>query len=384
LLDFHVALLVLFPATTVAWIVATDLFAHVKSSTLAATILDDNSLHSREKMSKDKSFTPSVNCNPGGESGKGGMDLFSFAQAAPVDIITDTMPMIHQRNFRVRHHECDANGRAHAATYLNFMQEAAFDASAAAGYDFSRYSDLNLHWLVRETDITYLKPKSMRYDASVQVKTWVIDFRRVRSRRAYEFSLDDSTELLAQASTDWVLLDSATGRPTQIPPEMRWAFFPQGPPETAPRRNRYPSSKSPQAGAFQLHWRIRWSDLDSVGHVNNAVYLSFLEDAAISAATENGWPPARLHERELDLVNRRHQIEYRQPAFLDDELVLTTWLSNLDRSTGLRHFTITRPRDNTLLLRARLTWGLADLETGEPVLIPSDLAADLAPHLSGQ
>lgn len=290
--------------------------------------------------------------------------------------------MVHQRNFRVRHYECDVNGRAHSATYLNFMQEAAFDASAAAGYDFARYSDLGLSWLVRETDITYLRPTAMAYGASVQVKTWVIDFRRVRSRRAYEFSLNGSAELLAHASTDWVLLDSTSGRPTQIPPEMMWAFFPEGPPAQAPPRTRFPSSTPPQDTAFQLHWRIRWSDLDSVGHVNNAVYLGFLEDAAVSAASENAWPPARLRERGLMLLARQYRIEYRQPALLGDNLVLTTWLSDLDRSAGLRHFTITRLSDNALLLSARLAWELADRDTGEPVPIPADFIADLAPHLA--
>ena len=64
------------------------------------------------------------------------------------------------------------------------MQEAAFDASAAASYDFRRYREMGRAWLVRETDIIYLRP--LAYGDSVVVKTWVLDFRRVRSRRAYE------------------------------------------------------------------------------------------------------------------------------------------------------------------------------------------------------
>ena len=105
------------------------------------------------------------------------------------------MPLTHVRTFRVRHYECDAYGHVNYANYLRYMQEAAFDASAAAGYDLDRYEAMGRHWLVRETDIEYLRP--LRYGDTVQVKTWVADFRRIRSRRAYEFRrFDPSTEFI--------------------------------------------------------------------------------------------------------------------------------------------------------------------------------------------
>ena len=44
------------------------------------------------------------------------------------------MPRIHDRTFRVRYYECDLYGELRSAGYLRLMQEAAFDASAAAGY----------------------------------------------------------------------------------------------------------------------------------------------------------------------------------------------------------------------------------------------------------
>jgi len=259
------------------------------------------------------------------------------------------------------------------------MQETAFDASAAAGYDLARYRELGLYWLVRETDVEYLDPFALHYGALVQVKTWVIDFRRVRSRRAYEFALDSSITPVARASTDWVLLDTATGQPVSIPSEMMGAFFPEGVPEQAPPRSRFPSP--PPVGAFQDRRRVRWSDVDSVGHVNNAVYLDYLDDSAVGVAAENRWPPARLSDLGLAILARRHQIEYRQPALLDDRLVLTTWLSDLDSSTGIQHLFITRSGDNALLLRARWHWEMVDRQSGEPAAIPPEFVADLAPHL---
>jgi acyl-CoA thioester hydrolase len=290
------------------------------------------------------------------------------------------MPMIHTRTFRVRHCECDAHGYVRRANYLNYMQEAAFDASAAAGYDFARYEKMGHHWLVRETDIEYLYP--LRYGDSAQVKTWVLDFRRVRSRRAYELRLAESGELVARASTDWVLLDSATRRPASIPQAMMEAFFPEGVPDQAPPRPRFPPAPEPPPGIFWLRRRVEWRDIDPAQHVNNAVYLEYLEDCEVQALAAHGWPQVRLRAEGFAIVARRYQIEYRQPAVLGDELELATWLSDPKRSTAARHYTVTRVSDSALLARAHMLWEAADVKTRQPIPLPRPLAAGLAPNIA--
>src|SRR5574341_595828 len=84
------------------------------------------------------------------------------------------MPLTHPRAFRVRHYECDAYGHVNAVNYVRYMQEAAFDASAAAGYDLARYDRMGKLWLVRDTEIEYLAP--LRYGDTVEITTWVADF----------------------------------------------------------------------------------------------------------------------------------------------------------------------------------------------------------------
>jgi len=291
------------------------------------------------------------------------------------------MPMIHVRTFRVRHYECDAYGHVNQANYLRYMQEAAFDASAAAGYDLTRYEAMGHHWLVRETDIEYLRP--LRYGDSVQVKTWVADFRRVRSRRAYELRLAESGELVARAHTDWVFLDSATLRPTPIPQELLAAFFPEGLPDPAPPRPRFPSAPPPPPGVFRLRRRVEWRDIGPEQHVNNAVYLSYLEDCGVQVAAAHGWPMSRVQAEGFAIVARRHRIEYRQPAVLDDELELATWLSDVKRATVVRHYTVTRVSDGALLARARTLWVWVDLKTGRPIRIPDAFLAGFAPNIAG-
>jgi acyl-CoA thioester hydrolase len=278
------------------------------------------------------------------------------------------MPLTHVRTYHVRYYECDAYGRMHPANYLRYMQETAFDASAAAGYDLARYEAIGRHWLVRETDIEFLHP--LRYGDSVQVKTWVADFRRVRSCRVYEFRLLGSEELVARAHTDWAYLDSASGRPVRIPPEMIAAFFPNGPPEADSPRSRFPKPPSPPPGAVRLRRRVERRDIDAAGHVNNAVYVAYLEDWEVQLADDLGWSPARMQAEGLMILARRYQIEYREPALLGDQLELVTWLSEAKGSTVVRHHALSRVGDGALLARARAQLEWVALETWQPVPIP--------------
>lgn len=289
------------------------------------------------------------------------------------------MALIHERTFRIRFYECDAYGHVNHANYLRYMQEAAFDASTAAGYDFSRYDEINRFWLIRETDINYLRP--LTYGDSVVVKTWVLDFRRVRSRRAYELRDLATGEVVAQATTEWIFLNSQSLRPVTIPAEMVDAFFPDGPPIEVPPREPFPKAPAPPPGVFKLRRWVEWRDIDGAQHVNNANYLAYFEECSVQVARAYGWPMARMMEAGFGIVARRYRIEYRQPAVQDDELELATWVSDVKRATAVRHYTVRKAGDGALLARAHALWVWVDLATGRPIRIPADFIADFAANI---
>lgn len=288
--------------------------------------------------------------------------------------------MSYTTSFPIRYDECDPYGHVNHATYLRYMQEAAFRASAAAGYSVARYEEMDRVWYVRETDIEYLAP--LTYGGEVEIETGVLDFRRVRSRRAYTLRQGQSGTTVATAVTDWVFLDLVRQRPVSVPAEMIAAFLPEGPPAAVPPREPFPTAPPPPPGVFRQRRRVAWSDLDPAGHVNNSVYLSYLEGCAIQDAVFRGWPVARmLEEGNFAIVARRYRIEYRQPAFLNDELELATWVSDVRRVTAVRHYTIRRVDDDTLLARAWARWAWVDPESGRPVRIPAAFLEDFAPNI---
>lgn len=290
------------------------------------------------------------------------------------------MPPVSTTLFKVRHYECDAYGHLNNANYLRYMEEAAFDASAAVGYDRARYQALGRLWLARETEIEYLRPA--RYGDTLAVRTWVEDFRRVRSRRRYEFYLLPADELVAQASTDWVYLEAAAQRPLAVPPEMVAAFAGAEPLPPAAPRAPFPAPPPAPPGAFTARRRVEWRDIDSAWHVNNAAYLAYIEDCGIQVAGAFGWPLARCQAEGFAIVARRHHIVYRQPAALDDELTVTTFVAAFQRATATRCFIVRQAASGAVVAEARTLWVWLDTHTGRPVRIPAQFAADFAPNIA--
>jgi acyl-CoA thioester hydrolase len=260
------------------------------------------------------------------------------------------------------------------------MQETAFDASAAAGYDTARYEVMGRMWLIRETDIIYLQPLTIG-DSAI-VKTWVTDFRRVRSRRAYEVRRAGSGDIVAQAHTDWVFLDSANQQPVTVPEELKQAFFPEGVPADAPRREPFPEAPPPPPGAFTMRRQVEWRHIDPAKHVNNAMYMAYIEDCGVQVAAAHGWPMSRMMDAGFGIVARRYRIEYKQPALMDDELEVSTWISDVKRATAVRHYTIIRATDQALLARVHVLWVWVNLASGHPMRIPAGFIDDFSANIA--
>ncbi|MFN8528261.1 MAG: YbgC/FadM family acyl-CoA thioesterase [Anaerolineae bacterium] len=295
---------------------------------------------------------------------------------------------IFKRTFRVRSYECDAYGHVNNANYVRYMQEAATDASAAVGWDEARYVRTNSIWLIRETDIEYLAP--LRYGDSVEITTWVSDFRRVRSRRSYELR-NQKGEMVARASTDWVYLNRTTHQPISVTPEMIADFAP--PDLAAPGdvtdtlrmsapRAKFPPAPPPPPGIYTHKHRVEWRDVDQAGHVNNANYLTFMEEAGFQASKSFGWSAARMRAENFGIFARRIQIEYRQQATYDEELTISTYLSDVRRANATRHYIIARAEDGAIVAQARGLFIFVNPQTNTIARLPREIMDDFSAHIA--
>jgi acyl-CoA thioester hydrolase len=106
---------------------------------------------------------------------------------------------------------------------------------------------------------------------------------------------------------------------------------------------------------------VKAADLDELAHVNNVVYFSYLQEAAIAHWYQT--VPAELSES-LRWVVKKHEIEYFKPAFLNDTLTITTWIVAFGGVTCQRSYEIHRDAD--LIVRAQTQWVAIDPHTMKP------------------
>ena len=121
-----------------------------------------------------------------------------------------------------------------------------------------------------------------------------------------------------------------------------------------------------------MRLRVRQYEMDSFGHVNNAVYLNYLEQAATEHAEVTGFAQSRLAELGGLFVVRRHEIEYYGSAVAGDELDVTTWPELLNGPRAVRCYEIRHAGSGRRLVAARTLWIWIDLR-GRPRPIPQEI-----------
>jgi acyl-ACP thioesterase len=226
------------------------------------------------------------------------------------------------RPYRVRFDEAGADGRARPSALVRYLQDLAWQHSAAAGLDRAWYEDRGLGWLVRGLELELCG--GAWYGETLDVTTRITGWRRMWCRRVTTVAGADGTPV-AQAAIDWVLLD-ARGRPVRIPAELE-SFAPHVETFTPVRID------LPEAGpdVIRVASSVRASDVDPMGHLNNAAYVDLVAEvmAAAGWAVGPGWAL---------------RLEYLLPALPGMELELTAW-----------------PHGASLAIRIRELGGSADL-----------------------
>jgi acyl-CoA thioester hydrolase len=116
--------------------------------------------------------------------------------------------------------------------------------------------------------------------------------------------------------------------------------------------------------------RIVPDDIDFMGHVNNARYLNWVQDAVVDHWRR--FAPAEEVAAKL-WVALKHEITYRKPAFLDDQVIASVMLEKVE---GARAFYATLiKRGEEVLAEVKSSWCCLDAGTRRPVRLAKDVIA---------
>ena len=124
--------------------------------------------------------------------------------------------------------------------------------------------------------------------------------------------------------------------------------------------------------AYEHVVRVVEADLDEQDHVNNVVYVQWVQDAATAHWVALTTPEERS---EVGWVLLRHELDYRAPARLGDEVVVRTRVGLLERITFERITEIRRAADGRVLASSRTLWCPVDPRTGRPRRVSAALRA---------
>lgn len=121
---------------------------------------------------------------------------------------------------------------------------------------------------------------------------------------------------------------------------------------------------------FSLPIRVDKEHIDDLDHVNNVVYVSWVQDVAaahwIAAASEELRNQCRW-------VVMRHEIDYLASAVEGESLEALTWVDPAQGARQIRHVLIRRASDQKALATAQTTWCLLDPITGKPKRIGPEI-----------
>jgi len=117
------------------------------------------------------------------------------------------------------------------------------------------------------------------------------------------------------------------------------------------------------------------ADIDGLDHTNNAVYVRWCEQAgwAHSVALGLGLDDYRRLDRAMAI--RRGAYDYLLPTFLDEALLLGTWLMPGESAISMdRVFQLIRVSDACTVMRARWNLVCIELSTGRPKRLPTEFS----------
>jgi acyl-CoA thioester hydrolase len=196
--------------------------------------------------------------------------------------------------------DMDAQGHINNAAFLDYLQEGRVDFLLAGAPEMGRLLETGV--LVVSHQVEYLAPVTFS-ERPLRLELWVDELGA--SRFAVGYEVHDGDVLAARARTTATPFDLAAGRLRRLTEAERsglGAVLDTAVPLRALAR--VPVGEP----AHRYRLAVRWSDLDSYGHVNNVKFYDYIQEARIAVMTEAlAWQPQDTW------VVARQDLEYRRP-----------------------------------------------------------------------
>lgn len=117
---------------------------------------------------------------------------------------------------------------------------------------------------------------------------------------------------------------------------------------------------------FDLKIQVQSQHIDVLGHVNNVMYIQWMQDVAAAHIEMLGLGLTQYLELKHAMVAVEHHVQYRKAALEGEEIILRTWLDDINALYSFRQYAFYRPKDQSVLFVGNTKWACIEIATGRP------------------
>ncbi|CAL5075958.1 unnamed protein product [Urochloa decumbens] len=278
--------------------------------------------------------------------------------------------LVYRQQFVIRSYEIGPDRTATMETIMNLLQETALNhvmCSGLAGDGFGATRQMSLRkliWVV--TRINIQVDKYSRWGDVVEIDTWVASSGKNGMRRDWIIRDRNTKNMIASATSNWVMMNRETRRLSKIPEQVKEEVFPFYldrsiiATDTDGGGRKIEKLTDSTAEHIRSGLAPRWSDMDVNQHVNNVKYIGWILESV---------PLEVLEDYRLTSITLDYRRECRQSQLLESLTSMTTSSSvtaaelpavpaSSRCSSDLRSTHLIRQQDDDRaeIVRARAEW----------------------------
>jgi acyl-ACP thioesterase len=202
------------------------------------------------------------------------------------------------KDYIVEFNDMDRYGELSSLALMYYMEETAF-YHIEENYGYKKMLNDNKAWILNKWRVKM--DKYPNYSEKFKIKTWGSYYKGFRAGRDF-IIFDDNDEILGKISSLWIYLDINAKRPRRIPKEIIDLYYDGNEDKNF---NEFSDFEKENKYEFSSKIKIRRSDIDVYNHVNNKVFVEWLEESV----DDKIYSKYKLKEFELNYLKEINLID---------------------------------------------------------------------------